>query len=221
MSIGGAIVRAGEKIGLKQLFDDDSSIYTYLLWDTTTKDAIIVDSVDRLIDRDLQAVKDLDLTLCYGIYTHAPADRTPRNVLLKKRVPGLKSVVAKASGAKAAIVIESGDHIIFGNRFVEVRATPDQTNDWVSYVADDRSFVLNGSNLPLQGRSRIDSQGSAELLYNSVHSHVFNLPDDCIVYPAHNYNGRHSTTVGIERRANPRVSEPLTEFVSIMSDLKL
>ena len=80
MSIGGAIVRAGEKIGLKQLFDDDSSIYTYLLWDTTTKDAIIVDSVDRLIDRDLQAVKDLDLTLCYGIYTHAPAGKFPREV---------------------------------------------------------------------------------------------------------------------------------------------
>jgi len=73
MTSGGAIVRAAEKIGLKQLFDDDSSTYTYLLWDTATKDAILVDPVDIQVDRDLQAVEDLGLTLCYGINTHAHA----------------------------------------------------------------------------------------------------------------------------------------------------
>jgi len=215
-------VRAAEKIGLKQLFDDDSSTYTYLLWDTATKDAILVDPVDIQVDRDLQAVEDLGLTLCYGINTHAHADHITGTGILKQRVAGLNSVIAKASGAKADIHVESGDRIVFGNRFVEVRATPGHTNGCVSYVADDMSFVLTGDALLIQGCGRTDFQGgSAELLYNSVHSQVFSLPDDCIIYPAHDYNGRVSSTVGVEKSTNPRLSKPLPDFVTIMANLNL
>jgi sulfur dioxygenase len=141
---------------------------------------------------------------------------------LRQRVAGFQSVIAKASGAKADIVVESGDRICFGNRFVEVRATPGHTAGCLSYVSDDKSFVLTGDTLLIQGCGRTDFQGgSAQTLFESVHSQLFTLPDDCTVYPAHDYQGRVSSTIGIEKETNPRLSKPLEEFVEIMASLLL
>jgi sulfur dioxygenase len=222
--MSGAIIRAGEKIGLKQLFDEDSSTYTYLLWDTTTKDAIVVDPVDIQVDRDLIEEKDLGLKLVYGVNTHAHADHITGTHLLKQAVPGLKSVISEASGAKADVHVGPGDRIAFGHRFVEVRATPGHTNGCLSYVADDQSFVLTGDALLIQGCGRTDFQGgSAEKLYNSVHTQLFSLPDNTIVYPAHDYQGRLSSSVGSERETNPRLGQGKTmeEFIEIMKNLNL
>uniref|UniRef100_A0A7S3DNF9 Metallo-beta-lactamase domain-containing protein n=1 Tax=Entomoneis paludosa TaxID=265537 RepID=A0A7S3DNF9_9STRA len=152
-NMGGAVVHKDEKIGLKQLFDTESSTYTYLLWDQTTKDAILVDPVDILVDRDMKEVEDHGLKLVLGVNTHAHADHITGTGLLKQKIPGLKSVIAKASGAKADILVESGDKIVFGNRSLEVRSTPGHTTGCLSYVADDRSFVLTGDTLLIQGVS--------------------------------------------------------------------
>jgi sulfur dioxygenase len=219
---GGRIIPKGEKIGFEQLFDDDSSTYTYLLWDETSKDAILVDPVDLQVDRDLKAVADKGLNLVYGVNTHAHADHITGTGILKKRVDGLKSVISKASGAQADIHIEEGDRIVFGSRFIEARATPGHTDGCLSYVSDDQSFVLTGDALLIQGCGRTDFQGgSASKLYHSVHEKLFTLPGDCVVYPAHDYKERTSSTIEVERTTNPRLTATEPEFVELMANLNL
>jgi sulfur dioxygenase len=223
-SKGGAIVRVGERIGMKQLFDDDSSTYTYLLWDTVTNDAIIVDPVDIQVDRDIAAAMELGLKLVYGVNTHAHADHITGTWLLKQKIDGLQSVISEASRAKADVPIQHGDRIVFGSRHIEARATPGHTEGCLSYVADDQSFVLTGDALLIMGCGRTDFQGgSAETLYESVHSQILSLPDKTIVYPAHDYMGRTHSTVGEEKEKNPRlgVDKTKAEYVEIMNNLKL
>ena len=224
MTKGGAILKAGEAMGLKQMLDDDSSTYTYLLWDRETKDAVLVDPVDVQADRDLAAINELGLNLVYGINTHAHADHITGTGILKKQVEGMKSVISEASGADADVKISSGDRILFGSRFIEARATPGHTEGCFSYVADDQSFVLTGDTLLIQGCGRTDFQGgSAETLYESVYNQLFTLPDSCIVYPAHDYKSRTQSKIGDEKSTNPRLGATKTkdEFVEIMANLNL
>lgn len=219
---GGRVIPKGEAIGFEQLFDDESCTYTYLLYDVVSKDAILVDPVDTQVDRDLKAVDEKGLNLVFGVNTHAHADHVTGTGLLKKRVDGLQSVIAKSSGAEADIHIEEGDRIIFGSRFIEARATPGHTNGCLSYVSDDQSFVLTGDALLIQGCGRTDFQGgSAETLYDSVHTKLFVLPDDTVVYPAHDYKERTSSTIGLEKTTNPRLTKSKPEFVEIMANLNL
>ena len=260
--MGGRIQRKAEAIGVKQLFEPESSTFTYLLWDQTTKDALIIDPVDLTVDRDIKEAKDLGLNLVYGgklstacpiflflrrqprrslplfgrlltrfltycsfpVNTHAHADHITGTWILKQKIEGLQSVISKASKAKADVTVEPGDRIVFGARFLEVRATPGHTEGCVSYVADDNSFVLTGDALLIQGCGRTDFQGgSAETLYDSVHTQLFSLPASTIVYPAHDYNGRLSSTIGGELDGNPRLGKDKTkkDFVDIMANLNL
>lgn len=212
------------KIGIKQLFDGDSSTYTYLLWDQQSKDAILVDPVDIQVDRDLKEVENLGLNLIYGVNTHAHADHITGTGILKTKVDGLKSIISRASEAMADIQIEAGDEIRFGSRYLTARATPGHTAGCLSYVSDDESFVLTGDALLIQGCGRTDFQGgSAEILYDSVHSQLFPLPASTVVYPAHDYKGRTSSNIGEEKSENPRLGGKKTkeEFVDIMHNLKL
>jgi sulfur dioxygenase len=221
---GGAIVRSGEKIGLKQLFDNESSTYTYLLWDQATKDAILVDPVDIQVDRDLEAIRELGLNLIYGVNTHAHADHITGTGLLKQKVDGLKSVISEASTANADVHIHHGDRIVFGSRFIEAKATPGHTDGCLSYVADDQSFVLTGDAMLIMGCGRTDFQGgSAEKLYESVHTQLFTLPDYTVVYPAHDYKGRTQSSIGDEKEKNPRLGggKSKEDFVEIMKNLNL
>jgi len=216
------IVRADQPMGLKQLFDPDSSTYTYLLWDTATKDCVLVDPVDIQVKRDLAAIQDLGLNLLYGINTHAHADHITGTYLLKQQVPTMKSIISEASKAKADLTVNHGDRIVFGNRSLQVKSTPGHTEGCVSYVADDESFVLTGDALLIQGCGRTDFQGgSARTLYQSVHSQLFVLPSTCTVYPAHDYKSRTQSTIGTEVESNPRLSKTLDEFVEIMDNLNL
>ena len=211
-------------IGFRQLFDDESSTYTYLLWDKDSKDGILIDPVDIQVDRDLQVVKEEGVTLIYGVNTHAHADHVTGTGLLKQKVSGLKSIISKSSGALADQHVVPGDKITFGSRFVEVRATPGHTAGCVSYVTDDSKLVFTGDALLIHGCGRTDFQeGSADTLYDSVHSQLFTLPEDCVVYPAHDYKGRTSSTIGDEKINNPRLgaSKTKSEFLDIMNNLNL
>jgi len=222
--MGGAISQKDEKIGLKQLFDEESSTYTYLIWDQTTKDAVLVDPVDVQVDRDIKEAKENGLNLVLGVNTHAHADHITGTHFLKQKIPGLKSVIAEASEAKADILIKPGDKIAFGHRSLDVRATPGHTSGCLSFVADDESFVLTGDALMIEGCGRTDFQGgSAETLYDSVHSQLFTLPPDTVVYPAHDYKGRTESTIQKEKDSNPRLGGQKTkdEFVEIMKNLNL
>jgi sulfur dioxygenase len=213
-----------QALGLRQLFDEDSSTYTYLIWDPATKDGVLVDPVDLQVDRDINQVRNLGLNLLYGINTHAHADHITGTYLLKQTFPTMKSIIATKSTAKADIHIDDGDHIEFGSRHLEVRATPGHTNGCVSYVADDKSFVLTGDALLIKGCGRTDFQGgSSATLYDSVTTKLFTLPDETIVYPAHDYNGRTQSTIGDEKKTNPRLGIEKTkiEFIEIMKNLNL
>jgi sulfur dioxygenase len=222
--MGGSILRKDEKIGFQQLFDDESSTFTYLLWDANTKDAILVDPVDIQVDRDIKAAQDLGLNLVYGVNTHAHADHITGTGLLRQKVPGLQSIISEGSGAKADVHVGAGDRITFGHRFLEVRATPGHTDGCLSYVADDQSFVLTGDTMMIQGCGRTDFQGgSAAKLYESVQTQLFTLPPETTVYPAHDYKGRTSSTIGAEIESNPRLGKAKTkeDFIEIMANLNL
>lgn len=213
-----------DTIGWEQLFDPTSSTYTYLLYDTKSNDAILVDPVDVQVDRDLKLINEKGLKLKYGVNTHAHADHITGTGLLKRQLPGLKSIISKASTAKADILVEDGDIIEFGTRHVKVLATPGHTSGCVSFLLDDASLVLTGDALLIRGCGRTDFQGgSAETLYDSIHSKLFTLPEDCVVYPAHDYREQTSSTIGEEKETNPRLGATKTkeEFMEIMDGLNL
>lgn len=218
------------KLLFRQLFEKESCTYTYLLADAShpEKPALLVDPVDRTVDRDLSLVKELGLNLIYAINTHVHADHVTGTGLIKTKVPGVKSVISKASGAQADIRIEPGDKISFGNLFLEVRATPGHTLGCVTYVTGAEPnqpqprMAFTGDALLIRGCGRTDFQGgSAETLYKSVHSQIFTLPKDTLLYPAHDYKGFTVTTVEEEMLHNARLTKNEETFKSIMQNLNL
>uniref|UniRef100_I2CRD5 persulfide dioxygenase n=1 Tax=Nannochloropsis gaditana (strain CCMP526) TaxID=1093141 RepID=I2CRD5_NANGC len=206
----------------RQLFEAESCTYTYLLGDPETKEALLIDPVDLTVERDVSLIEELGLTCVMGVNTHCHADHVTGTGLLRQRVQGLKSVIARAAGAKADVLLEEGQKISFGRYHLEVRATPGHTDGCVSYVMDDRSMVFTGDALLVRGCGRTDfQQGSAHSLFKSVHSRLFTLPGDCLVYPAHDYKGRMSSSIREEKQHNPRLTKSEEEFVSIMKNLNL
>ncbi|XP_010904876.1 persulfide dioxygenase ETHE1 homolog, mitochondrial [Elaeis guineensis] len=218
------------KLLFRQLFEKESSTYTYLLADVAHPDkpALLIDPVDRTVDRDLSVVKDLGLKLIYAMNTHVHADHITGTGLIKDRVPGVKSIISKASNSKADLLIEAGNKICFGSLFLEVRATPGHTLGCVTYVTGDGPgqphprMAFTGDALLIRGCGRTDFQGgSSGELYQSVHSQIFTLPKDTLVYPAHDYKGFTVSTVGEEMLYNPRLTKDEETFKSIMENLNL
>lgn len=205
----------------RQLFDSESSTYTYLLADTTTKDAILIDPVIEQAKRDFQLVRDLNLNLKFAINTHMHADHVTGTGELKK-LSGCKSVISRSSGAQADILIGETDQIEFGSHKLKILATPGHTNGCVTYYCPEQGVAFTGDALLIRGCGRTDFQeGSSSTLYNSVHQKIFTLPDSTKLYPAHDYKGLTSTTVDEEKRLNPRLTKSLEEFVKIMDNLNL
>jgi len=208
----------------RQMFDTaGSSTYTYLLADPTTKEALLIDPVLEMVERDLAAVDALGLTLKYCLNTHCHADHITGSGEIKKQKPGVQSLIAEASGAKADVQLKHGDTVSMGAVQLAVRATPGHTNGCISFVTEaNGGMVFTGDALLIDGCGRTDFQeGSAENLYDSVHQQIFSLPDHYKVLPAHNYKGLMETTVGEQKRRNPRLTKPKAEFCEIMKNLGL
>ncbi|XP_054903015.1 persulfide dioxygenase ETHE1, mitochondrial [Poeciliopsis prolifica] len=206
----------------RQLFESESSTYTYLLADKNTKESVIIDPVKETLDRDLKFVKELGLNLKIAVNTHCHADHITSTGLMKKQIQGLKSAISKHSGASADIMLSEGDNITFGKHCLIVRETPGHTDGCITLVLGDKSMAFTGDALLIRGCGRTDfQQGSPERLYKSIHEVVFQLPEDCLLYPAHDYKGQTVTTVGEERKYNPRLTKNLEEFVKIMDNLNL
>lgn len=213
---------AGRGLIFRQLFEPVSSTYTYLLADADTKEAVLIDPVLETANRDATLVKDLGLKMVYAANTHCHADHITGTGVLKKLLPGSKSVISKDSGAIADIHIQEGDHIKFGRYSLEVRSTPGHTDGCLTYVLNDKSMAFTGDALLIRGCGRTDfQQGCPNTLYHSVHSKIFSLPDSCHLYPAHDYKGQTVTTVDEEKRLNPRLTKSEAEFVKIMNNLNL
>src|SRR3954454_19123953 len=208
----------------RQLFDQQSSTYTYLLADAASRDALLIDPVFEQARRDVALVEELGLKLTWTLETHVHADHVTGAWLLRERLHS-RIAVARASGAQGGDrFVEPGERIFFGKRSVEARATPGHTNGCMTYVLDDRMAAFTGDALLIRGCGRTDfQQGDARVLFRSVRGRIFSLPDGCLVYPGHDYRGLAATSVGEEKLYNPRLGEAIGEqdFVGYMKNLGL
>jgi glyoxylase-like metal-dependent hydrolase (beta-lactamase superfamily II)/rhodanese-related sulfurtransferase len=208
----------------RQLFDPQSSTYTYLLADPSSRDAVLVDAVFDQVRRDVALLEELGLRLRWTIDTHVHADHVTGAWLLRESLDS-QIAISRASGAEGADrYLKHGERVEFGARSLEVRATPGHTDGCATFVLDDRSLAFTGDALLIRGCGRTDfQQGSADALYRSVHEQIFSLPDDCLLYPGHDYRGLTVTSVGEEKLYNPRLGGRVLreDFIGYMSNLGL
>ena len=210
----------------RQLFDEKTWTYTYLLADPESREAVIVDPVAEQVDRDVALLDQLGLRLVASLETHVHADHVTGSGELRART-GAKTVVSSGAGVDCAdVAAEDGETISFGRYHLEVRHTPGHTDSCATYVARDgeRTYAFTGDALFVRGCGRTDfQQGDPHKLYRSVHTKIFSLPEDTLVYPAHDYRGHTVTTVAEEKAHNPRLGVTVSEeqFVSIMNGLQL
>jgi len=208
----------------RQLFDPQSSTYSYLLADRRSGEAVLIDPVFEQVRRDAALIHELGLKLVATLDTHVHADHVTGAWLLKERC-GSVVAIAQATGASGADrYLSHGDRITFGKRYLEVRATPGHTQGCVTYVLDDESMAFTGDCLLIRGSGRTDFQGGdARAMYRSVRSQILSLPPSCLLYPAHDYRGLTVTSVEEERRFNPRLGGDIGEadFLGYMNNLGL
>ena len=207
---------------IRQLFDAETSTYSYLVWDVKTREAALIDSVDTQIERDLQLIKELGLDLKYTLETHIHADHITASGKIRQKL-GSKTVVHRNSESDCAdILLAEGDSIKLGAQEIRVIETPGHTDTCISYSID--GAVFTGDTLLIRGCGRTDFQaGDAGKLYDSIHHKLFSLPDSTVVYPGHDYRGFHASTIGEEKTHNPRLgnNRPKQEFVDLMNSLEL
>lgn len=142
--------------------------------------------------------------------------------LKKKTNFTVKSVLSVNSGGKADVFVDDGEKIKFGKLQLECRATPGHTNGCMSYVLHEAKMVFTGDAVLIGGCGRTDfQQGNASELYERIMNKIFTLPDDYMIYPAHDYNGHTVSTVGEEKKHNPRLTKSKDEFIEIMKNLNL
>jgi glyoxylase-like metal-dependent hydrolase (beta-lactamase superfamily II)/rhodanese-related sulfurtransferase len=208
----------------RQLYDRDSCTFTYLIGDDWSREAILIDPVLEHVDRDLSVLSELGLKLVHTLDTHAHADHITAAAVLRSKT-GAKVGYSRASGVEGADrLFDDGDALRFGLQAIEVRSTPGHTSGCVTYVNVTDGAAFTGDALFVRGCGRTDFQdGDSRTLYRSVRDKIFSLPDETLIYPAHDYKGRTVTTVREERNFNPRLGGGRTEdqFVSIMDELDL
>lgn len=208
----------------RQLYDNVSSTYTYVLADAATREAVIIDPVFELHRRDLALIKELGLKLKFAIDTHCHADHVTGAWLLKQAAGCQIVLSAKYKAAGVDRPVDEGDVIEFGSVRFDVWATPGHTDGCLSLISSDRRMAFTGDCLMIRGAGRTDfQQGDAAKMYHSIHDRLFALPDGCLVYPAHDYDGRCSSTIGEEKSFNTRIGGGASEkdFVGYMKNLGL
>lgn len=209
---------------LRQLFEPQSSTYTYLLADEAARAAILIDPVFETARRDIALIEELELRLLYTLETHVHADHVTGAWLLKTKFAS-KIALSKLAGVEAAdLKLAHGDRIPFGGRYVEARATPGHTNGCMTFVLDDKSMAFTGDALLIRGCGRTDfQQGSARSLFRSVREQIFTLPPTCTIYPGHDYTGSTASSVREETEHNPRLGKNISEddFCGYMDNLGL
>ncbi len=206
----------------KQLFEPVSSTYTYLVGCEQTGQAILIDPVVSVMERDLAILNELGLKLAYTLDTHIHADHITAALELKRKVGSKIAAPAFDRLPCADHAIEEGKPFVVGTVRIDPLHTPGHTDGHFSYHLGERVFT--GDALLIDGCGRTDFQnGDAPTLYKSVKEKLFRLPEDTLVYPGHDYQNRRVSSIGQEKNRNPRLGEQKTlqEFIEIMRNLNL
>jgi len=204
----------------RQLFDPETSTYTYLLADAESREAVLIDAVDTQVERDLKLMTELDLKLTHALETHVHADHITGAGLLRRHTGCMVGVSVHGHVDCADLQLREGDEIHFGRHGVRVLEMPGHTDSCVSYRCED--MVFTGDALFIRACGRTDfQQGDAGRLYDSVTGKLFTLPDATFVYPGHDYKGMTRSTIGEEKRHNPRLTQSRDAFIKTMDELNL
>lgn len=207
---------------VRQLFDQDTWTYTYIVYDEATKEAAIIDSVKEKFERDSRYIRELGLNLKYALETHVHADHVTASGQFRNEFNVQIGVQADSGNQCADLKIKDGDLFKLGNQTIKAIHTPGHTNGDVSYYIE--GAVFTGDALLIRACGRTDfQQGNSEVLYHSITQKLFTLPDDTVVYPGHDYEGFTSSSIGEEKALNPRLAnnKPKKEFMAIMDNMNL
>ena len=207
---------------LMQQFDEVSFTYTYILMDSDTHEAVIIDPVDTKLNSLINFVNEKKLNIRFVLETHAHADHITSAGNLCKMTGAIAATPAHCNITNAEIQLEDHQQLVFGkNQVITAIHTPGHTAGSMSFIWNNTVFT--GDTLLINGCGRTDFQsGSSQELYKSITDKLFTLPDDTIVYPGHDYHGKKQSTIGDEKKHNPRLAgKTMDEFVAIMDNLNL
>ena len=205
----------------RQLFDTKSSTYTYLIASAKGREALIIDPVEENVDEYVNHLKELDLKLVKVIDTHIHADHVTGASKLKNNT-NCSTVMGENSPAETVdIRLKDEETIEIDQLKIKALYTPGHTSDSYSFLMNN--YLFSGDTLLINGTGRTDFQnGSSKDAYNSLFNKLLKLPEETILYPGHDYNGKKSSTIGNEKKFNPRLQvDSVDQYIEIMSNLKL
>lgn len=205
----------------RQLFDSVSGTYSYLLASRAGGEALILDPVLEKADRYCQLLRELDLRLVKAVDTHLHADHVTGLGELRDRTQCITIMGEQSKADVVSMRVSDGDKVMIEGLSLDVMYTPGHTDDSYSYLMGDRVFT--GDTLLIRGTGRTDFQnGSSRAQYESIFNRLLKLPDETFVFPAHDYKGDTVSTIGEERRYNPRLQvRNVDEYIELMANLKL
>ena len=205
----------------KQLFDQKSSTYTYLIASAKGREALIIDPVIENVNQYIQLLKELDLNLVKVIDTHIHADHVTGASKLKD-ITKCTTIMGDHTPANTVeIKVKDDEYINLDNLKIRAMYTPGHTSDSYSFLMDN--YLFSGDTLLINGTGRTDFQnGNAKDAYNSIFNKLLKLPEETLLYPAHDYKGEKVSTIGKEKKQNPRLQvKSADEYVEIMNNLNL
>jgi glyoxylase-like metal-dependent hydrolase (beta-lactamase superfamily II) len=205
----------------KQVFDKKSSTFTYLIASSEGREALIIDPVIENVDNYIQLLNELDLKLVKVIDTHIHADHVTGASKLKDKTKCITIMGDHTPADSVEIKVKDGELIKLDQLELRAIYTPGHTSDSFSFLMNN--YLFSGDTLLINGTGRTDFQnGNPKDAYDSIFNKLLKLPDETLLYPAHDYKGENVSTIGKEKKLNPRLQvENVNQYIEIMNDLNL